>query len=253
MSKRASKKESKVEVVFVLDRSGSMTGMEDDTIGGFNSMLQKQQKEGGEIIWSTVLFDDMHEVIHDRVPIDKVKPLTEDEYYTRGTTALLDAVGRAVRYIKRAHKIEKGNAPEKTLFVITTDGYENASKEFTYGRVKKMIEDQQEEHGWEFIFLGANIDAVSEAGKIGVRASRAARYINDGDGIEKNFDALHRSIDVMRSCERLDDGCLDDIRKDYNRRRKTVPAENGAKRVSRALQPKTCRRVRARSLKDYLE
>ena len=149
-----------MEVVFILDRSGSMSGMEADTIGGFNSMLQKQKEESDKIVWSTVLFDHRHEVIHNRVPIQQVEPLTENQYYVRGTTALLDAVGRAIHHIAMCHKYAKPeDVPEKTLFIITTDGMENASRQYSYRKVKQMIELEQGTYGWEFLFLGANIDA----------------------------------------------------------------------------------------------
>ena len=218
MAKSASKKEAKVEVVFILDRSGSMTGLEADTIGGFNSMLEKQQKGGGEIVWTTVLFDTKYEVVHDRVPIDKMRPLTEEEYYTRGLTALLDAVGKTIHNIKALQKKEGSEAPDSTLFVITTDGRENASIEYSYDVVREMVQRQQEAFDWEFIFLGANIDAVSEGARLGVRASRAARFHNDSAGIEKNYEAINDIVCCMKSVEVIDDKCLDGVRKDYKKR-----------------------------------
>lgn len=220
MSKSASKMEAKVEVVFILDRSGSMGGLEDDTIGGFNSMLEKQQKEGGDIVWTTVLFDSEYEVIHDRVPIDKMRPLTGKEYYIRGTTALLDAVGKTIHNIKEVQKKEGGEAPDSTIFVITTDGYENSSVEYTYDLVKEMVQRQQNVFDWEFIFLGANIDAVEEGGRIGIRASRAARYHNDREGIEKNYETVNDVVRAKCCKEYIEDDCLDPIRKDYEGRKK---------------------------------
>ena len=159
------------ELVFILDRSGSMSGLESDTIGGFNSMIEKQKKEEGKAVVSTVLFDNESVVIHDRLPLDKVPRMTEKEYFTRGCTALLDAVGGAIHHIGNVHKYaRKEDVPEKTLFIITTDGYENASKRYDYDKVHKMIERQKEKYGWEFLFLGANIDAVETAKHFGIGA-----------------------------------------------------------------------------------
>ena len=208
-----------VEVVFILDRSGSMGGLEADTIGGFNSTLEKQKKEEGEVIWSTVLFDNDHEVIHDRVPINRVDKLTEKEYFVRGCTALLDAIGRAVHHIGNVHKYAREeDVPTKTLFVITTDGMENASREYTYRRVKEMIERQQEKYGWEFIFLGANMDAVSEAGRLGIRASRAASFHNDDVGISTNYMAVTEAMTELRACGSIRESILDSVKEDFKKR-----------------------------------
>ena len=219
MEKAIEKKSGLMEVVFILDRSGSMSGLEGDTIGGFNSTLEKQKKESDNVVWSTVLFDDRHEVIHDRVPISKVEKLTEDEYWVRGCTALLDAVGRAIHHIGNVHKYARPeDVPEKTMFVITTDGMENASREYTYQAVKKMIERRKEKDGWEFIFLGANMDAVDVAGRIGIEASRAASFVNDGVGIKKNYAAVGSMMAKMSRMEEIN-GCeLDEVRADHAKR-----------------------------------
>ena len=165
------------ELVFILDRSGSMSGLEKDTIGGFNSMLEKQRKEPGDAVVSTVLFDNETEVIHDRVAIADVPNLTDKEYFVRGCTALLDAVGGAIHHIGNVHKYaRKEDVPEKTLFIITTDGMENASYRYTYDKVRYMIERQKERYGWEFLFLGANIDAAAEARRFGIDEYMAANY-----------------------------------------------------------------------------
>lgn len=187
------------EVVFILDRSGSMSGLEDDTIGGFNSTLEKQRKIEGEVLVSTVLFDHESIVIHDRVPIADVKPLTEEQYQVRGNTALLDAMGDAIKHIKNVHKYAREeDRPEKTLFVITTDGMENSSRRFGYKEIKKLIEEQQAK-GWEFLFLGANIDAVEVAGRMGIRANRAVNYHNDARGTDRKYAAVSHFMADMRS------------------------------------------------------
>ena len=213
------KKKELVEVVFIMDRSGSMSGLEADTIGGFNAMLEKQKKESNNIIWSTVLFDHISEVVHDRVPVDKVKELDSNTYYVRGCTALLDAVGGAIHHIGNVHKYAREeDRPTKTLFVITTDGMENASVIFDYRRVKRMIERQQKKYGWEFIFLGANIDAVGVAGRIGIAPDRSARFHNDRRGIAKNFDVVGESMVKLSKgiCLEVDE--LEEIRMDYSSR-----------------------------------
>lgn len=189
------------ELVFILDRSGSMSGLEKDTIGGFNSMLEKQRKEPGEAVVSTVLFDNEIEVIHDRVPVTNVPSLTDKEYFVRGCTALLDAVGGAIRHIGNVHKYaRREDVPEKTLFIITTDGMENASRRYTYDKVRSMIERQKERYGWEFIFLGANIDAAAEARRMGIDESMAANYNCDEDGTALNFEVISEAITNVRMC-----------------------------------------------------
>ena len=187
------------EVVFILDSSGSMSGLEADTIGGFNSLIRKQRKEEGEAIVSTVLFDDACDVIHDRVPIAKVENLTEETYFVRGCTALLDAVGGAIHHIGNVHKYAREeDRPEKTLFIITTDGLENASRRYTYARVKAMVERQKEKYGWEFLFLGANIDAIRVAGNIGICADFAATYLHDEKGTALNYEVMDEAIREVR-------------------------------------------------------
>ena len=194
-------RENLTEIVFILDRSGSMSGLESDTIGGFNSMIAKQQKEEGEAIVSTVLFDDETDVIHDRVAIDEVKKLTEEDYYVRGCTALLDAVGGAIHHIGNVHKYAREeDRPAKTLFVITTDGLENASRHYSFKDVKKLIKRQQEKYNWEFLFLGANIDAIEVAGNMGISRDRAANYNCDEVGTALNYQVLEAAVTRVRKC-----------------------------------------------------
>ena len=192
-------KKNLTELVFILDRSGSMAGLEADTIGGFNAMLQKQRGEPGEAVISAVLFDNETEVIHDRIPLNRVPALTEQEYYVRGCTALLDAVGGAIHHIGNVHKYAREeDRPEKTLFVITTDGLENASRRYTYDKVKTMIERQREKYGWEFLFLGANIDAAREAARFGIRADCAADYHADSMGTEAVYESVCEAVCQVR-------------------------------------------------------
>lgn len=205
-------KNNLTELVFILDRSGSMAGLESDTIGGFNGMLAKQRKEEGEAQVTTVLFDDAYEVLHDQADIKKVKPITEKEYFVRGCTALLDAVGKTIAKIKQAQKeADEDEKADKVLFVITTDGYENASKEYSYEKIRKMITKQTEKHGWEFLFLGANIDAVAEAEKVGIKADRAVSYCADSVGTNMNFDAVNSVACSMRREEEIDDNWKEEI------------------------------------------
>ncbi len=190
------------EIVFILDRSGSMAGLEDDTIGGFNAMIQKQKDEPGEAVVSTVLFDNYSEVIHDRVDVQRIEPLSRNEYYVRGCTALLDAVGGAIHHIGNVHKCAREeDRPEKTLFVITTDGMENASRKYSYEKLKAMIERQKEKYGWEFLFLGANIDAAKEAARFGINADRAANYHADHVGTGIIYETVSEAICKVRACE----------------------------------------------------
>ena len=214
------------EIVFILDRSGSMSGLEADTIGGFNSLIAKQKREEGEAIVSTVLFDDECQVLHDRVDLSKIEALTDRDYYVRGCTALLDAVGGAIHHIGNVHKYAREeDKPEKTLFIITTDGQENSSRRYDYKRVKHMVERQKEKFGWEFLFLGANIDAAAEAEKFGIRKERAVDYHADHVGTAVNYKALSKAVSCVRSCERdsIDEaltGWDEEIRVDYQRRKK---------------------------------
>ena len=192
-------KKNLTELVFILDRSGSMAGLEADTIGGFNAMIEKQRGEPGEAVISTVLFDNETEVIHDRVSLDRVPALTEKEYDVRGCTALLDAVGGAIHHIGNVHKYAREeDRPEKTLFVITTDGMENASRRYTYDKVKSMIERQRERYGWEFLFLGANIDAAREAARFGIRADCAADYHADSMGTKAVYESVCEAVCQVR-------------------------------------------------------
>ncbi len=194
-------KKGLTEIVFILDRSGSMSGLESDTIGGFNSLIRKQRKEEGEAVVSTVLFDDTCEVVHDRVPMDRVEEMTEDVYFVRGCTALLDAVGGAIRHIGNIHKYARDeDRPEKTIFIITTDGMENASRRYSYARVKKMVERQKERYGWEFLFLGANMDAIEAAGNIGIKADYAVTYQCDEEGTALNYAVMEEAIHHVRCC-----------------------------------------------------
>ena len=210
------------ELVFILDRSGSMSGLEKDTIGGFNSMLEKQRREPGEAVVTTILFDNETTVIHDRAPLDGVRPMTDKDYCVGGCTALLDAVGEAIRHVESIHKyIRQEDVPEKTLFVITTDGMENASRRYSYGRVKEMIQKEKKEHGWEFLFLGANIDAAAEAGRFGIDADMAVDYHCDSRGTALNYEVLSDAITSVRcGSAPLNAEWKKKIDADYKRRKK---------------------------------
>ena len=187
------------EIVFILDRSGSMAGLEDDTIGGFNAMVEKQKREQGQALLSAVLFSNESQVIYDRVDIQKVEPMTDRQYRVGGGTALLDAIGGAVRHIANVHKYAREeDRPAKTVFVITTDGMENASRAYTYGEVQRMVKHEQEKHGWEFLFLGANMDAISAARSFGIRPNRAVRYSVCGEGTELNYRVVSETVSRVR-------------------------------------------------------
>lgn len=208
------------EVVFILDRSGSMSGLEADTIGGFNSLIRKQRKEEGEAIVSTVLFDDICDVLHDRVPIAKVENLTEETYFVRGCTALLDAVGGAIHHIGNVHKYARAeDVPAHTMFIITTDGQENASRTYTADRVRKMIERQKAKYGWEFLFLGANIDAVETAAHFGIDRERAVNYHSDSEGTQLNYAAMSDAIRSVRENRPLTAAWKERIDEDYRNRK----------------------------------
>lgn len=194
-------KKGLVEIVFILDRSGSMSGLENETIGEFNSTIEKQKNEPGEAYISTVLFDNQMDVIHDRVPIQNILPLTTKEYFARGSTALLDAIGNAIHHIGNVHKYARDeDRPEKTIVIITTDGYENASRKYSLDRVRMMVERQKTKYGWEFLFLGANIDSIETARSFGIDEHHATNYMPDSTGMEKLYDAEERFIRLHR-CE----------------------------------------------------
>ena len=215
------------ELVFILDRSGSMSGLEADTIGGFNSLIAKQKKEEGTALISTVLFDDHAEVLYDRISLDRIESMNDRQYYVRGCTALLDALGGAIHHIGNVHKYAREeDRPEKTIFIITTDGMENSSHRYTYDKVKKMVERQRDRYGWEFLFLGANIDAIEVAGRFGVQANRAVNYECDGEGTQLNYEVLSKAVSRVRTCAAPTaamafDECGDwseEIRADYSKR-----------------------------------
>lgn len=209
------------EVVFILDRSGSMSGLEADTIGGFNSMIEKQKREAGEALISTVLFDNTSEVLHDRVRIQDIEPMTDADYTVRGCTALLDAIGGAIHHIGNIHKYARAeDIPEHTIFVITTDGMENASCKYNSAKVKNMIEHQKERYGWEFLFLGANIDAVETARHFGINEDHAVNYRSDSEGTQLNYKVLSDAICSVRCSVPLSADWKKRIDEDYEKRGK---------------------------------
>ncbi len=212
-------KKNLTELVFILDRSGSMSGLESDTIGGFNGMIEKQKKEAGEALVSTVLFNHASRVIHDRVNIRRIEPLTEKDYHVGGNTALIDALGDAIHHIGNVHKYAREeDVPEHTIFVITTDGMENASCRYSSDQVKAMVEKEKTKYGWEFLFLGANIDAVETAREYGIGADRAVRFHNDRQGIALNYETVSRTVACMRTNETVADEWKKDIEEDFSSR-----------------------------------
>lgn len=209
------------ELVFILDRSGSMSGLESDTVGGFNSMIEKQKKEDGECYVSTVLFDNVSEVLHDRVRLSEIRPMTDREYTVRGCTALLDAIGGAIHHIGNIHKYARPeDVPEHTMFIITTDGLENASHRYDSEQVKRMIERQKEKYGWEFLFIGANIDAVETARSYGIDEDRAVNYNADSKGTGILYESVACAVSNVRKCAPLDKNWRKDIDEDYRKRGK---------------------------------
>ena len=215
-------KKGLTEMVFILDRSGSMSGLERDTIGGYNSMLERQQKEKGEARVTTILFDDRYEILHDRIALPEVSPMTENEYYVRGNTALLDAVGRTIAKVGAdLDRTAEEERAEHVVVVITTDGMENSSQEFSEQKVRGMIEHQKEKYGWEFIFLGANIDAIATAERYGIGKERAANYNADGVGTMLNYAVLSNVMSCVRDNRPIKDDWKALIDKDYNKRGKS--------------------------------
>ena len=207
------------ELVFILDRSGSMSGLESDTIGGFNAMIEKQKKQDGECYVSTVLFDNVSEVLHDRVRLTDIKPMTDNEYTVRGCTALIDAIGGAIHHIGNVHKYARcEDVPEHTIFVITTDGMENASHKYTSDKVKAMIERQKEQYGWEFLFIGANIDAVETAAQYGISKDRAVNYNADEVGTHILYESVSAVVGNVRANKAICKDWSDELNEDYKRR-----------------------------------
>ena len=209
------------ELVFILDRSGSMSGLESDTIGGFNAMIDKQKKQDGECYVSTILFDNVSEVLHDRVKLTEIKPMTDKEYTVRGCTALIDALGGAIHHIGNVHKYARNeDVPEHTVFVITTDGMENASHKYSSDKVKRMIERQKEQHGWEFLFIGANIDAVETAAQYGISKDRAVNYNADEVGTHILYESVSAVVGNVRANKCIDREWSEELNEDYKRRGK---------------------------------
>lgn len=222
-------KKDLTELVFILDRSGSMAGLESDTIGGFNAMLDKQKKEPGDAIVTTVLFDDQYELLHDRIPIRGVSAISEKEYHVRGCTALLDAIGKTIHKIGHVQKnTGEDERASKVLFVITTDGLENASREYSVTRIRDMIDRQRNRYQWEFLFLGANIDAIATAERFGIHRDRAVNYHADSIGTQLNYEAVSVAVSEVRSGKKLDHSWKQTIERDYQERRKDDPRPDQA-------------------------
>ena len=214
------KKNNITELVLILDRSGSMHGLETDTIGGFNSLIEKQKKTEGKCYVSTVLFDNECKVLHDRVKLENVKPMTHNDYQVGGCTALIDAIGGAIKHIGNIHKYARPeDIPAKTMFVITTDGMENASHKFSSDEVKKMIKRQKEKYGWEFLFIGANIDAVETAATFGIDKNRAVNYHADKKGTKVLYENIASAVMQMRCNHRIEEDWCAEINEDYKARK----------------------------------
>lgn len=208
------------ELVFIIDRSGSMSGLESDTIGGFNAMIEKQKKEDGEVYVSTILFDNESTVLHDRLPLSRIPKMTAKDYNVRGCTALVDAIGGAIHHIGNIHKYARPeDVPAHTMFIITTDGQENASYKYNSENVKKMIEHQREKYGWEFLFIGANIDAVETAANFGIAKNRAVNYHADSEGTQVLYATISEPISAMRASKDIDEDWGRKIEEDYNNRK----------------------------------
>ncbi|MBK5241461.1 hypothetical protein [Clostridium sp.] len=214
-------KKNLTELVFILDRSGSMSGLESDTIGGYNALLKKQKEEPGEAIVTTVLFDDNYELLHDRINVKGIRPITEKEYFVCGCTALLDAIGKTINKIVNVQRnTNEEERTNKVMFVITTDGMENASNEYNYEKIKKMVEWQKKKYGWEFIFIGANIDAIATATKFGISSDRAANYNADGEGTRLNYEAVSNVVSELRASRPITESWKAEIEDDFTRRSK---------------------------------
>lgn len=212
-------KKDLTELVFILDRSGSMSGLESDTIGGYNAMIEKQKKEPGEAIITTVLFDDRYEILHDRINLKGIGSMTDKEYYVRGSTALLDAVGRTINKIGNVQKhTAEDERAEHVMFVITTDGLENASREYSYEKIRQMIENQKSKYGWEFIFLGANIDAIATAERFGISKDRATNYNADSEGTLLNYEVISETVSCMRANHKISENWKKRIDEDFKTR-----------------------------------
>lgn len=209
------------EVVFILDRSGSMSNLVSDTIGGYNSMLEKQKRLPGDVLITTILFDDQYEILYENVNLKEVFNITEKEYYVRGSTALLDAMGKTINYIgKKLENIQEDMRPGKVLFVIITDGYENSSREFNYKKIKSMVEHQKRKYSWEFIFLGANIDAIAVADNLGIADDRAVNYCADSKGTLEGYESINYAINSIRVNKKIDKNWKKNTDEDYQRRNK---------------------------------
>lgn len=212
-------KKDLTELVFILDRSGSMSGLESDTIGGYNAMLAKQKKEPGEAVITTVLFDDRYELLHDRINLHGIVPITDKEYYVRGNTALLDAIGKTINKIGNVQKhTAEDERSEHVMFVITTDGMENSSREFGYEKIRQMIEHQKNKYGWEFIFLGANIDAIATAERFGIGKDRATNFNADGEGTLLNYEVISETVSSLRANRPISESWKERIEEDFKKR-----------------------------------